>query len=224
MTELVPGKNEGRQRLLGLETARYRRAPSRAGMARRRWLVRIAKLMLPLFALVLLGTLALWPELGRLADQERVTFRRLIATDPDSAMMRDARYRGVDDRGRPYTLTASTAKQVSADLVNLSDPRGDVTSESGNWFMLQSQKGVFQQHASLLDLSGDVTLYRDDGTRLKSDTATVDLKQGAAASNDQVHAEGPFGTLDAQGWTLTDKGEVMQFAGPARLVLNGSQP
>jgi lipopolysaccharide export system protein LptC len=36
-----------------------------------------------------------------------------------------------------------------------------------------------------------------------------------------VHAEGPFGTLDAQGFALTDKGSVIQFTGPGRLVLNG---
>jgi lipopolysaccharide export system protein LptC len=50
----------------------------------------------------------------------------------------------------------------------------------------------------------------------------MNLKQGAAASNDYTHAEGPFGTLDAQGFMLVDKGNVIQFFGPARLVLNGA--
>ena len=218
----LPGA--GRQRLLGLQVPPHRRPPSRAGMARRRWMVRVAKLSLPVFALALLAAIALWPEIGNLADQERVTFKRLIATDPNSALARDTRYRGVDERGRPYTITAATARQVNADLVALTSPQGDVTDEHGNWFMVKSQNGMFQQHANLLDLSGDVTMYRDDGTTVHSDAATVDLKQGAVTSHDQVHAEGPFGTLDAQGWTMTDKGDVVQFDGPARLVLNGDAP
>ncbi len=37
-----------------------------------------------------------------------------------------------------------------------------------------------------------------------------------------VHAEGPFGTLDAQGFTLTDKGSAIQFFGPGHLVLNSA--
>jgi lipopolysaccharide export system protein LptC len=49
---------------------------------------------------------------------------------------------------------------------------------------------------------------------------SMDLKSGAAASSQPVHAEGPFGTLDAQGFALVDKGAVVQFTGPARLVLN----
>jgi hypothetical protein len=36
-----------------------------------------------------------------------------------------------------------------------------------------------------------------------------------------THAEGPFGTLDAQGFTATDGGTVIHFAGPGRLLLNG---
>ena len=34
--------------------------------------------------------------------------------------------------------------------------------------------------------------------------------------------EGPFGTLDSEGFTLVDKGTAVQFAGPARLVMNGA--
>ena len=54
--------------------------------------------------------------------------------------------------------------------------------------------------------------------------ASIDLKDGAAAGAEPVHAEGPFGTLDAQGFTVTDKGTSIQFAARRGLVLNGAQP
>ena len=50
--------------------------------------------------------------------------------------------------------------------------------------------------------------------------AAIDLHAGAAAGRRRTHAEGPFGTLDAQGFALLDKGDVIQFTGPAKLVLN----
>ena len=74
------------------------------------------------------------------------------------------------------------------------------------------------------DLSHDVTLYRDDGTTLLTQSAAVDLHAGAAAGSDTVHAEGPFGRLDAHGFTVTDKGDEIQFNGPATLVMNGHTP
>ncbi len=88
--------------------------------------------------------------------------------------------------------------------------------------MLQAKDGVYLQHTSQLDLSHNVTLYRDDGTTLTTNSASIDLKNGAAAGAEPTHAEGPFGTLDAQGFTITDKGAAVQFAGPAHLVLNGA--
>ena len=39
-----------------------------------------------------------------------------------------------------------------------------------------------------------------------------------------MHAEGPFGVLDAEGFMLTDKGTAVEFTGPAHLVLNGTNP
>ena len=100
-----------------------------------------------------------------------------------------------------------------------------MTEANGTWLELQSKKGVYRQEEHSLDLSTDVYLYRDDGTTLRTQSATIDLKAGAAAGAEPVHAEGPFGVLDAKGgFTLTDKGTQVLFAGPAHLVLNGSNP
>lgn len=199
-----------------------RRGPFDLGIARRRWTVGIAKRLLPLVALALLSLVALWPELSSDGDRSRLSYRRDGGV-PQSGQMSDATYHGVDDRNRPYTMTATTARQVSPERIDLTDPKGDMTLESGNWLMVQSRQGVYLQHAGNLDLSGDVRIYRDDGTTLTTSSATMDLRAGAAAGSEMVHAEGPFGTLDAQGFALTDKGAVIQFSGPGKLVLNAAR-
>ncbi len=192
-------------------------------LARRGRLVRIAKYALPVMALALLSTIALWPELSRTIANGRVTWHRLTMVDASSGQMVSPRYRGVDGRNQPYMVSAATADQAGPDRVNLVRPRGDVTLSSGVWMQVQSRAGVFQQHENQLDLSGNVTLYRQDGTTLNAATATIDLRQGAATSDSPTHAEGTFGTLDAQGFTLVDKGGVVQFHGPAKLVLKSTK-
>ena len=52
----------------------------------------------------------------------------------------------------------------------------------------------------------------------------MDLKAGVATSAARVHVEGPFGTLDAQGFTVSDRATSASFVGPGRMVLNGRQP
>jgi len=206
----------------GLATLARRRAQLELRAVRRRWSVGVAKRLLPLGALALLSLIALWPELSSETDHARMTYRR-DAGLPQTGQITEATYHGVDARNRPYTLTATTAHQVSPERVNLTDPKGDMTLESGNWLMVQAKQGVYLQHTGNLDMSGDVHLYRDDGTTMITESAAVDMKAGAAAGAEMTHAEGPFGTLDAQGFALTDKGAVIQFSGPGRLVLNSAQ-
>lgn len=184
----------------------------------RRISVRLAKRLLPVVALALLTTVALWPEFGK--DERGRFTNRFHGLEPESGQLTDVHYNGVDDRDRPYTMTASSAQQVSPERINLVDPKGDINLESGSWLMVQARQGVYGQRSGQLDLSGDVLLYRDDGLTITTDAATLDLKAGAAAGSQRVHADGPFGTLDAQGFAVTDRSDVVQFTGPGRLVLN----
>jgi lipopolysaccharide export system protein LptC len=222
----LPARNTPRrpgQRLAAAAAQHVRKPPSPGRLARRRFAINLTKWLLPAGALLLLSSMALWPELNRLRDQERISFHRMTSAN-GGATLTDARYRGVDEQGRPYTVTAATAEQVTQDRINLAAPKADITLANGTWLMLQAKQGVYLQNSNQLDLSKDVKLYRDDGTTVTSASASIDLKLGAAAGAEPTHAEGPFGTLDAQGFTITDKGTAIQFSGPAHLVLNGSTP
>ncbi len=189
---------------------------------RRRSAVRLAKYVLPVVALALLSSIALWPELTRTVARGRVTWHRLTSISTSAGQMLRPRYHGLDEHGQPYTVSANTANRVSPTRLNLVSPTGDVTLENGTWLLLRSKTGIFIEHVNELDLETNVMLYREDGTMLTSATATINLKQGAATTNDFTHAEGPFGTLDAEGFTIVDRGDVVQFHGPAKLVMNGS--
>ena len=113
--------------------------------------------------------------------------------------------------------------QTGPTRVDLVAPKADMVLENGSWLYVEAREGAYLQPSAQLDLSGDATVYRDDGTTLHSASAALDLKAGAAAGSEPTHAEGRFGTLDAQGgFTVLDKGAVVQFAGPARLVLRAA--
>ena len=200
---------------LGWDAAAPRRVRRRRG-------VRIIKYVLPLGALALLSSIALWPELTRTVENGRVTWRQLTMINNGSGQMLHPRYHGLDGRARPYTVSADVAERDGPNRVNMTRPVGDLTLQNGTWLLLKAKRGVFMQHSNQLDLADAVTLFRQDGTVMTSQTATMDIKQGAGTSDEYTHAEGPFGTLDAQGFTLVDKGSVIQFHGPAKLVLNAA--
>jgi lipopolysaccharide export system protein LptC len=165
--------------------------------------------------------IALWPEIDRATNKARLAMNH-VSGELEGGMLVNARYNGVDETGRPYTITAATARQVDPERVAMSMPKGDITLENGTWLMLSAKDGTFMQHLNQLDLVNNVTLYRDDGTTMHTASASIDVKAGAAAGSEPTHVEGPFGTLDAQGFTVMDKGAAIDFPGPAHVVLNAA--
>lgn len=233
---LQPSATIARRRLsLEQNPGSFRRVPNSTEIARRRRLLRWTKWVLPVAALLLLVSIATWPELDRSMNSARLGLKQATHVQVDSGRMLGARYHGLDSHDRPYMITSDEAQQVAGavraavpgapagkaeERVNLTRPIADSLDQSGNWTRISAQSGVYMQHGQLLDLSHDVTLYRDDGIMMTSPVAGLDLRSGVVASDDWVHVEGPFGVLDAQGFLISQLDGLAQFRGPARLVLN----
>ncbi len=204
--------------------SRARRAPNPGSLARRRFLVAVAKRVLPLAAVGLLATIALWPEFESAADRGRLAFRRVLQVQPEALRVIEPRYQGVDEQSRPFTLTADVAVQAGdQDVVQLEAPRADLVLTDGGWVYVEARAGLYDRRGSNLDLAGRVTVHHDDGTQFVTDAAKVDLAAGGAAGDAPVAAQGPFGTLTAEGFRLRDRGQVVVFTGQSRVVLEGAQ-
>ena len=183
-----------------------------------------------LISLVLLAIpttlLAVAPNLRIGPATDRVTYHATADAGSGAlSTMQNAQYHGVDQRGQPFTLTADEANQRGTDDVMLAKPVGDITLTSGAWLMLRSDSGVFNQKSQLLNLHGNVTLYRNDGTILTAPVAAIDLRAGSATSAAPVSAQGPFGTLNAaNGFNITGRGTDVTFLGPVTLTLAEANP
>ena len=207
-----------------LAPSRERRPPTAGALARRRLLVSIAKRLLPLTAVGLLAAVALWPEFDSAADRGRVAFKRVVQARPDALRIVEPHYQGIDEQNRPYTVTATLATQAgNEDLVNLQAPRADLLMGDGAWVYIEARDGRYNRPRNHLDLAGRVTVHHDDGTQFVTESAAVDLAAGAAAGDDAVAAQGPFGNLTAEGFRLMERGQVVIFTGRARAVLEGGR-
>lgn len=205
--------------------SRARKTPTAGQLARRRFLLRWTKRLLPVLAVGLLLAVALWPEFERSEDRARVSFRRVIQASPEALRVVEPRYQGLDEQNRPYTLTADTATQAGQqqDVVDLEEPRADILLNDGAWVLLEARAGRFDKARNHLDLTGNVTLWHDNGTMMVTEQAAVQLAEGAASGDAPVAAQGPFGTLTSEGFRLRDRGQVVIFTGNARAVLEGRQ-
>lgn len=205
-----------------LNAKRRGRMPSVRRLRWRRFLITWAKWLLPLTALALLGALAFWPNVALRRLGKRLTLQSVANLPVAGDEMTAPRYRGVDARGQPFTLSAARAVEERPGLIRLTNPEGNITLKSGTRVLLQSRYGFYHRNRQLLDLSQRVQLYRDDGTTLRTAAASIDLEAGTAEGEDPTYAQGSFGTLTASGFRLFDHGAVIRFLGPATLVLSGA--
>ncbi|WP_297370538.1 LPS export ABC transporter periplasmic protein LptC [Acidocella sp.] len=190
-------------------------------LAKRSQRVAWAKKLLPVAAALLLVALVIVPSLRLGPDSNRVSYQVSDGSGPPpTSKLLGATYHGTDQQGNPFTVTADTAIQSQSNLVTLTNPEGDISLKSGTWLMLKAQSGLYHQDTSQLELTGNVTLYRNDGTTMTTSAATLDLHAGIAQGSAQVQAQGPFGKLTAQnGFEVVDRGTGISFKGPVDLTL-----
>lgn len=175
-------------------------------MARRRFLLRWTKRLLPVAHLALLTAVAFWPEISSTGNIRACPSAPGPHGPRSRARVVDPRYQGIDEQGRPFNLTAAVARQQGDEnIVDLDGPRADMLLNNGGaWVMLESRDGRFNRGRNHLDLAGDVTLWHDNGTMLVTDTAAIELQAGNAEGDSPV-ALGPLRTLTAQGFRLRDR-------------------
>ncbi len=203
------------------DTFAPRVARARVDVAARRYsrFVQFTKLALPALALGLVLLLAAWPRVEGAFESVRMRVPRIDLSDASDLHMVKARYSGIDRENRPFVITADIARQKPNldDLITLERPKGDLTTQSGNWLELSGDTGFYQPQPQLLDLFGNVSLYQDKGNEFHSTSAHLDMNAGTAVGDDPVTGQGPFGTVAAQGFRILNRGDIIFFTGHARL-------
>src|SRR5262249_34873866 len=93
----------------------------------------------------------------------------------------------------------------------------------GAWLAVTSDTGLYQQQSQVLDLFGQVHLFHDRGIEFTTDSARVFMTQGTAEGDEHIEGQGDFGSLEAEGFRLLERGERVIFTGKARLILSPRQ-
>jgi len=96
--------------------------------------VRILKLILPLAALAVIGIL--FARLNEDPQQQKFTsLPQEEKTIPGQIELIQAKYEGVDDQGRPYTVTADKAVRAmdAPDAVLFENPMADIMLQDRTW-------------------------------------------------------------------------------------------
>lgn len=188
--------------------------------------VSMMKFLLPTAAAVVILLVVLWPHLATDDLRFRLGFAAVKLGISDEPSMVNPRYVGADKENQPYSVTADLARKLSGGLsvkgvetLELEMPKADLMMKDGTWIVLTAENGVFARARQTLDLKGAVNLYHDSGYEFRTDVAEIDLTTGSASGTAPIEGQGPFGHLQAEGFSLVDRGKTIYFTGKSKLTL-----
>jgi lipopolysaccharide export system protein LptC len=180
--------------------------------------VRLARIALPLTALVIMGIVFTRLSTPLLQKVEMVPSHD--KTEPGRIELLKAQYEGVDSKGRPYELIADKASRAMSadDTVLLDGLKASITLEDGTWLAVHAKNGSYAARAQHLSLAGDVVIFHDSGYEMHLEDVDIDLKSRQAVTTKPVHGQGPMGAIAAEGLEVIEDGDRVVFAGPVKLT------
>jgi lipopolysaccharide export system protein LptC len=211
----------------GSTAARSRSGPRlplyRSGYSR---FVLLAKYALPVVAGVVMMLVVVWPELKSKPEKFSIGLSDVKIETAGGQRVINARFTGVDSNNRPFSITAESVVRAGSDDngVELSQPKADVTLAGDSWVAIAAPKGIFRRAEETLDLSGGVDLFHEDGYEFRTAEARLNFSTSAASGGSPIRGQGPFGTIEAQGFRVPGTGDSIFFTGKSRLLVYPDAP
>lgn len=169
------------------------------------------------------GVVAAAMLLGPLFPRGEISFlldRNKVATTDNRLVVADAMYRGEDDEGRPFTVTAASAVQAS-----LADPVVRMRRLVARILMadgpaqLAAEGGDYDYNRETVDVTGPVTFSAADGYRMTTGHVAIDLKAQRVLGDGGVQGAIPAGTFSGDRLVADLGARTIALEGKARLVM-----
>jgi lipopolysaccharide export system protein LptC len=178
-------------------------------------LVRQLRVALPVVGVLTIAIVILWPRI-----REELNHPSETTKEDRQARMVNGRYVGSDSHGRPYTVTYESAQQApDGGPIEMVNPTAELTLQNGHWVALKAEHGHYDQAAGLIDLSGKVEFFHDEGYRFLTEKAHVEFNKNLVWGERAITGRGPKGEVEGRGFRLINNGESVVITGPARLLL-----
>lgn len=169
------------------------------------------------------GMVAATMIIGPLFPKGEISFlldRTKVAMTSERLRVADAMYRGEDDKGRPFTVTAGSAVQASSrePIVSMRYLAARIRMADGP-AQLSAVAGDYDYDAETVSVTGPVTFTAADGYRMTTSHVAIDLKGRQITGSGGVNGAVPAGTFSAERIVADLEARTVALEGNARLQM-----
>ena len=172
---------------------------------------------------MLVGVVAALMIITPLSPRGEVSFlldRNKVAMIDERLSVDNAMYRGRDDTGRPFSITAGEAVQRSSaeGLVRMDDLIAQLLLPDGP-ARISAVGGIYDIDEDIVDVDGTVRLTAADGYAMTASGVSVDLEARTMQGQDGVEGEVPAGSFSARTIRADLSARTLALEGNARLSM-----
>lgn len=169
----------------------------------------------------LVGVIAALLVLTPLGPRGEVSFllnRNKVATAPNRLLVNNAVYRGEDDKGRPFSLSAGEAVQHSAaePVVQMHDLVAKILLDGGP-AQLSAESGRYNYDTDQVAIDSEVRFVAADGYQMSARGVSIDLGKKKMVGSGGVSGVVPAGTFSADSVSADLDKRTVALQGHARL-------
>jgi len=180
-------------------------------------LIRALKLALPALIGVVLAFLAFSP----LEDKQEISFlldKNKVDTAEERLKVTSAQYRGQDNDGRPFLLSARSALQATSasQVVEIGDMSAQIQLEGGP-ARLQAGRARYNMENDQVDVVGPLLFTAADGYQMLTRDVNVDMRARTLQSRGTVEGRMPLGRFSADRLHANLPDRTVVLTGRARL-------
>ena len=145
------------------------------------------------------------------------------AANKNAQVMNKTEFTGLDNKGQPYVIEADQViKGEASDApLEMVAPRAVLyrSSDKTVWSRVQANRGLYQQDAERIELSGDVTLTDSANHKYVTHHLVTDLSTFETETDSKVLGFGPTGSIRSNGLHISARGDIITLKGPATVLL-----
>lgn len=168
-----------------------------------------------------IGVLAAFMVITPLSPRGEISFlldRNKVQVIDERLRVDNALYRGEDNQGRPFSLSAGEAVQRSSreGVVRMEDLLARVML-SGGPARIEAALGAYNLEREVVRIDGPVTMEATDGYRMRVSGVSVDLRNKRMSGDGGVDGAVPAGTFSANRLEVDMEQRTVVLEGRARL-------
>jgi len=184
------------------------------------YVVRFLKFALPVGVLGFLAYLLISP-LSRNKEVSFLLDKKKVATASERLKTQAARYQGVDDQGRAFTVEADRAVQKTSQvpIVDITGVRAQMQMKEGPT-VVTADSGRYHMDQQKMDVDGPVHVRASDGYTLETRNVTVDLNNHSLSGQQGVEGRMPLGRFSASTLAANMRDRHVTLGGRAHLHID----